>query len=163
MANHDKVQINYSETDNTGFNNPAHLENFLNYLYRTDKAQKHTNALTTKCMEFAVHNGDVFVKPFGTLDERLERRQKGRQFLGDITEAVSGRKTSPSKFFNTKIIYFEVFGDDDRDITRELDEESLHEAMQMLVTTLHEERNCLYVAHLDQDDAYHIHVVQLAK
>lgn len=39
-------------TQAVGFNNPMHLTNFMNYLYRTDKNQKWTNEMTSRNAEF---------------------------------------------------------------------------------------------------------------
>lgn len=165
MTSFDTVHAHYSESDNVQFNNPAHFENFLNYLFRTDKAQKNTNELTKNCVEFVVNDEKIHEPaigiPFGSLDERKVRRQNGRKKIGDLTEAISGKKTSPFNYFNTRIIYFEVKDDNDQVITRELNKEDMNQVMVKIIENLHSEKDKLYIAHLDQDDDYHIHVVSL--
>lgn len=161
MDSANKLNVLYSETGSLGFNNPSHFGNFLNYLYRTDKAQKNTNHLTENCFTAVVTEDDVLILPFGDLEDRLENRQKKRRFLGELTEIVSGKKTSPCKYFINKIVYVSFLDDNENDIKSKVSKEQVQEIMKDVILNIHDEKNYLYVAHLDQDDDYHIHVVSL--
>lgn len=161
MSSANNLNVYYSETDSLRFNDPIHFENFLNYLYRTDKAQKNTNNLTENCFAAVVVENDVLMLPFVDLETRLSHRKKARQFLGKLTEVISGKKNSPCNFFINKIIYFSFLDDNENDIKNNLSKEHIQEILKDVILKIHDEKNCLYVAHLDQDGDYHIHIVLL--
>ena len=161
MNSSNNLNVHCSETGSVGFNDMYHFEHFLNYLYRTDKAQKNTNNLTENCFAAVVEENDILILPFGDLQTRLSERKKARQFFGKLTEVISGKKISPYDFFINKIIYISFLDDNENDMKNTLSKEYIQEIFKVVISKVHGEENCLYVAHLDQEGDYHIHIVLL--
>ena len=134
------------------FNNSAHLINFLNYLYRTDKQQKWTNELTCDNYEY-FSNGTK---------KKFDRDYKTRHNYKldvhrNIAKKVGAQNVTliKAKYFQSYIIYFD-----------EEPKMSLLDYSQVLANMVYQNRKKnddwivdVVVSHFDQGQP-HLHIVE---
>lgn len=145
------VNIHTEETDRQGFNDEFHFENFLNYLYRSDKRQKHTKKNTEHCVAIFHIDGEIQILPYGDLDRRI----KLRDVSVDLKEAYG----LESNDLSNGIIYFDLVDEIGYDLRDKITYEDLVDIIKEIVSQRKDIDRCLFhVAHLDQGD-YHVHSV----
>lgn len=135
-------RINIGQTDSQRFNGANHFKNFVNYLLRTDRAQKWTNERT-------LHN-TITVKISGTFETSflavdLSNRKK---------VAAKLNKEYDSKLLN-EIYYLGIDNAPTKDILQ-----LSADIADLVEKNVHNQETICYVLHTDQGE-FHIHRVFL--
>lgn len=132
------------------FNDIYHYQNFLNYLFRTDKNQKWTNADIIRDFCFFVVDG----KPsfFNFPEDLEERKLLRRNGWRTLTPALSHKLLN----MGNDIIYLES----NRNLLNVEPEMRVDLAFHALEETNNFADNSVHVVHLDQmEEGFHIHSV----
>lgn len=133
-------------TDSLPFSDAMHLTNFINYLYRTDRAQKWTCAETVENAEFHADGSSWrFPSDYDT------RRDHKLDVHRDIARSVGARYVNSIKVspFESLIVYMP----DDAD--------PAVIAAEVYALASEQDRWIvdLVILHVDQDDRKHLHVL----
>lgn len=133
-------------TESMRFEEPIHMTNFLNYLYRTDRAQKWTNAATVGNKEFHA-DGAAWLFP-ADYEERRQYKLEAHRAIARAVDAGNVNKIKVAPFENF-IIYPPV----DMDLARV--------AGSVFAAASKQDRWIvdLVVSHVDQSNGPHVHVV----
>lgn len=140
-----------------GFSDENHVQNFLNYLFRTDRKQKWTNDKTKDNLFVVIEKGVPRVYKFGdTLKTRNELRDNVAAYL------KTRSKNKVDSLLND-ILYYELF---DKATDKELAYNDIAEDIRAniiartVLGTSKDSESVVFVVHVDQDASHeHIHSV----
>lgn len=153
-----KFGVRYEELEAIGFKNFPHIHNFMNYLFRTDKAQKSTNDLTNGNLYFFFNpeENKLFLGDFGkSLDNRKDIQKDCYKKLYKIM------RDSPDLELVTNLVYFDV-SLQGVDVTKDLKKEDLMAVFKEMVNSLYgNPTKSIFVMHVDQEGLYHIHALYM--
>lgn len=145
------VNLHTEVTDKQDFNDESHFKNFLNYLYRSDKRQKHTKKNTEHCIAIFYIDDKIQTIPYGNLDRRFRLR--------DVSNELKEAYDLDYNDLSNNIIYFDLIDDVGYDLKDKVTYKELVEIIGQIVSQRKDIDKCLFhVAHLDQGD-YHVHSV----
>lgn len=148
-----KIQILLDDVGEQGFNGESHLDNFLHYLFRTDKKQKHTNDNTTFCLFSFQSKGEILTRSFGELADRMAYE--------DVVSNLIETQGLKSDDILNSLTYLDILDKDDNNVRGLLDYDDTISIIESVVTSKESVRNYLFhIAHLDQG-AWHIHSVMV--
>lgn len=158
-----KAEVHVEMSDDASFNDWNHMVNFLNYMFRTDKAQKHTNDKTSdNLVVFNIGNDEG--EPFNIVRaDSLKMRTFIKDSTVDIIERLVGHDYH--KVLND-LTYFQVLvsnDGDEFDIASRLPNDHLEQTIHTILSNVIElDDYILWVLHCDQED-YHLHGLKINK
>lgn len=158
--------IAYQVTGSQGFNDNRHLNHFLNYLFRTDVAQKNTNELTTQNIAFFPKVGGFQAHQFGDLEKRKKVKALADDHLKVFAESNAYLVENDIMYFTTHNRVRGVVDDAtiyDIHWLNEQEGDFFVDTFLLLMKNRKDLDRCLFhVVHIDQNKSeFHIHSVKL--
>lgn len=154
-----ELAISFEYMNGVSFNNKEHIEDFLNYLFRTDKQQKWTNELTINNLFMIKVKGELRIINFpSSIEDRLKIKEMLHRLL------LKKLENNPLESFKNDIIYIDVHDKETGDNYEHLlnPEQTKSILSNVVEVEKDSEGNLFFVAHLDQkENVYHMHTVYI--
>lgn len=139
------------------FNGPSHFYNHLNYLFRTDAAQKWTNDLTSSCLFIKpdlLDKGEYAVSAFG---EKESRQQLHSELLAGFKNYFGTSNLSQGGIVSSVFSFVLYAVDDGGAVVTVPAAEFPVQALAKSFEASGNARLMSLVFHVDQDDLAHLH------
>jgi len=140
-------------SDSLGFNDEKHLNNFINYLVRTDSAQKWTCDDTIyNCIALPKSNSEFIVDYFSS--QIAERKLTANSIKAIVSKILSFFRKDISSMENT---IYKIELDPGEILDKQDYKKNLLDMSKYINTLNKNEQTICYTLHSDQNEGLHIH------